>query len=135
MKKNYWFKCSIEIHQDGKCTSGKKIQICLAQWNVFQGFVSMWKRRPTTWFCKFLTFSPINWVFLSIQLTFLRHRNSIELKKDSIHWWKCQKIAKSRCRPTFSKRNKTSPTKWFCSFLTFSRMNWVFFQLNWVSMP
>ena len=36
---------------------------CIAQWNVFQGFVSLWKRRPTRWFCQFLTFSHINSVF------------------------------------------------------------------------
>ena len=30
------------------------------------------------------------------------------MKKVSIHFWKCQKFAKSRCRPTFLQRNKTS---------------------------
>ena len=51
---------------------------------------------------------PNEWSLFSIQLTLLRHRNSIGLKKDLILWWKCQKFAKSRCRSTFSQWNKTS---------------------------
>ena len=80
----------------------------IAQWNVSWGFVSLWKRQPTTWFRKFFDIFSNKLSLISIQLTLLRHRNSIELKKDSIFWWKCQKFAKSRCRPTFSLRNKTS---------------------------
>ena len=37
--------------------------ISIAQWNFFWGFVSLWKCRPTTWFPKIGTFSPMNWVF------------------------------------------------------------------------
>ena len=42
----------------------------------------------------------------STHLTWQRHKNSTELKKDSIHWWKCQKTPKSRCRPTFRLRKQ-----------------------------
>ena len=43
----------------------------------------------------------------STLLTLLRLNNSIGLKKDWNHVRKCQKFAKSCCRPTFSQRNKT----------------------------
>ena len=39
-------------------------------WNVCHGFVSLWKRRPRTWFCKFLTFSHMNWVFFQTNWVF-----------------------------------------------------------------
>ena len=44
----------------------------------------------------------------STQLSFYALRKSIGLKKDSIHVWKCQKFAKSRCRPMFLQQNTTS---------------------------
>ena len=75
---------------------------------VGRRFQNETKCRPTACFCKFKTFSLINWVFFQTQLSFCAFIKSNELKKDSIHVWKCQKFAKSRCRPTFSKWNKTS---------------------------
>ena len=42
------------------------------------------------------------------QLTLFRPKNSIGLKNNWIYVRKCQKFAKSRCRPTFSQWNKTS---------------------------
>ena len=44
----------------------------------------------------------------STQLTLFSPKNSIGVKKDWIHVRKGQKFANSRCRPTFSQRNKTS---------------------------
>ena len=55
----------------------------------------------------------------STQLTLYRHSNSNELKKDSIHVWKCQKFAKSCCRPTFSQRSKTSNKIPLCTWVYF----------------
>ena len=46
------------------------------------------------------------WSLFSTQLSFYAFIKSTELKKDSIHWWKCQKFAKSRYRPTFSQRKQ-----------------------------
>ena len=58
-------------------------------------------------FANFLTFSHMISVFFSTQLTLFRPKNSIGLKKDSIHVRKCQKFAKSSYRPMFSQQNKT----------------------------
>ena len=73
-----------------------------AQWNVLHAFLSIWKRRPTTWFLPFSLPFPC-WIVSFV--------NPIEdltlsgLKKDSIQWRKGQKFVKSRCRPTFSQKN------------------------------
>ena len=76
----------------------------IAQWNVLQGFVSLWKHRSTRWFCKFLTFSHMNSVFfqpnwlyfgLKTQLVWKKRRNSCEkmskngqiaLSADKMNW-------------------------------------------------
>ena len=75
---------------------------------MFLKVVSLWKQRPTRWFCKFLTFSHTNSVFFSTQLTLFRPKNSIGLKEDWIHVRKCQKFAKSSYRPRFCILVKTS---------------------------
>ena len=79
----------------------------------------------------------------SIQLTLLKQRNSIELKKDLIHWWKCQKFAKSCCRLTVSLRNKMSTDhviwpifdifhQWIESF--FNQIDFIYaLKLNWLA--
>ena len=41
-----------------------------SQWNVSQGFVSLWKRRPTRWFWNFLTFSHMKSVFFQTNWVF-----------------------------------------------------------------
>ena len=48
-----------------------------AQWNVSQGYVSMWKRRPITWFWKFLTFSHMNSVFFQTNWVFRLKLNQL----------------------------------------------------------
>ena len=53
----------------------------------------------------------------STQLTLFRPKSSIGLKKDGIHVRKCQKFAKSHCRPTFLQRNKTSGNIRLCCVL------------------
>ena len=63
-----------------------------AQWNVSQGCFHLWKRRPTTWFGKFLTFSSHDFSLFSTQLTLFRPKNSIGSKK----WLNsCEKMSKS----------------------------------------
>ena len=79
----------------------------LARWNVSQGFVSLWKCRPTKWFCKFWTISHMNLVFFIQPIGFLGPNKVNRVEKDWNHVRKCQKFAKSLCRPRFSKRNKT----------------------------
>ena len=53
----------------------------------------------------------------STQLTLFRSKSSIGLKKDWIHVRKCQKFAKSSCRPMFSQQNKTLQNIPLCSCL------------------
>ena len=65
---------------------------CLpAQWNVSQGFVSLWKHRPTRWFFKFLTFSHMNFVFFHINWVFRPKKkvNWVEKRLKS-----CEKMSK-----------------------------------------
>ena len=59
----------------------------------------------------------MNWLFFSTQLSSYALLKSIGLKRDSIHGWKCQKFAKSRCRPTFSQRAN--------EFLCLIKVNWI----------
>ena len=52
-----------------------------SQWNVFQGFVSLWKRRPTTWFHKFLTFSQMNSVYFQLNWVSMPLWSQLDWKK------------------------------------------------------
>ena len=55
----------------------------IAQWNVSQGCVSVWKRRPTIWFHKFLTFSHMISVFFQFNWLYL---GQLVWKKTQFMW-------------------------------------------------
>ena len=74
---------------------------------VGRHFVSLWKLRPTKWFCNFLTFSHMNSVFFQPNWLYFGLKHSIALKNNWNHVRKCQKLEKSRCRTTFFTTTKT----------------------------
>ena len=78
-----------------------------AQWNVSQGFVSLSKTSADNVILQNFHIFSHDFSLFSTQLTLFRPKNSIGLKKDWIHVRKCQKFAKSSCRPMFSQQNKT----------------------------
>ena len=94
----------------------------------------MWKCRPTTWICKFWTFSHMNSAFFQPNWVF--RLNYVE--KDWNYAWNCPKFVKSCCRSTFWFVVKTSANNMISQiFDLFSHDSSLFqpntpFKVNWV---
>ena len=101
-----------------------------AQWNVLHGFVSLWKRRPTTWFVKFLTFSPVNSVFFQPIWAFMLLQSQLSQKFTEFLGENVKFLRNHVVGRHFCSLWKHRPTTWLRQILTFSPKNSVNFWLN-----
>ena len=93
---------------------------------VGRHFVSLWKRRPTTWFGKFLTFSHMNSVFFQPNWVFILHWVEKRLKSCE----KMSKICKIMFSPTFCFVVKTSADNIISRFFDTFSHEFSFLQPN-----
>ena len=82
-----------------------------AQWNVSWGFVLLWKRWPTTWFCKFLTFSHMISVFFQPNWLYLGLKTQLVWKKTKFMWENVKNFQNHVIDRCF--HNETKPWKTF----------------------
>ena len=79
-----------------------------AQWNVSQGFVALWKRRPTRWFGKFLTFSHMISVFFQPNWLNLGLKTQLAWKRTEFMWKNVLNLPNHLCRPSKQSLRKHS---------------------------
>ena len=98
----------------------------------FPRFCRLWKRRPTTCFCEFLTFShkisicfQPNWLYFGL-------KTQLGWKKTEIMWENVKNLQNHFVGRRFYKWTKRRPTTRFGKFLTFSHIISVFFQPSWL---